>query len=74
MTSAVANLRKIRVLRNLMATSRGYPGLAEIYGEILLQTTGIAIVTAEARRRREKKVSGIRCQVSGASKTLAPDT
>jgi hypothetical protein len=40
---------KVSDLRNLMATSRASRGLRKIDGLILLQTTGIAIVTAEAR-------------------------
>ncbi len=54
-TNAIARMRKVSVLENLIATSRGSRGLREI--QILLQWRGIAIFTTEAGRR---------CQVSGS--------
>src|SRR5208282_3902806 len=60
-TDAIARMRKMSVLRILMATSPGCRGLGRTDGKILLQTRGIAIFTAEALPQRHGGAEKSRC-------------
>ena len=59
MANPIARIRKVGVLRNLIATSRASRGLRKIFGVILLPTRGIATfaadsVVGQSARRRDR--------------------